>query len=296
MTALPPGSCGLAFRREHADDVLAGGHGVPFFELITESCMGEGGRPTFFLDRIARDTPVALHGVSLSVGSAEPPSRTYLRKLKELVRRVEPAVVSDHLCFSSLGGRSSHALLPLPFTEEAVRVVARKVRLVQDLLGRRILLENVSSYLRHAVAELTEPEFVSAVLEEADCGLLLDVNNLYVNCRNHGLSPFEYLDAIPPSRVELIHLAGHEDHGDFVVDTHDRDVAEPVWWIYRLALRRFGPVPSVLERDGRIPPFERLAREARRAEAIARREAAGGCVGRAALGGAVPGGVDEMWF
>jgi uncharacterized protein (UPF0276 family) len=266
--------CGIGLRREHHDAVLAERPAVPFYEVISENFMVAGGRPRHVLERVRRDTPVVLHGVSMNLGADEPLRRSYLAKLKALVDFVEPALVSDHLCFTGLLGENSHDLLPLPFTEEAVQTVARKVRQVQDLLGRRLLVENVSSYVTFAGATLGEADFLVAVLEEADCDLLLDVNNLYVNARNHGLSPRDVLDVLPPQRVKQIHLAGHEDHGSLVIDTHDAPVADAVWELYADALERFGPVPTLLERDGKIPPLGEVLEEARYASSLIDRERA----------------------
>jgi uncharacterized protein (UPF0276 family) len=220
------------------------------------------------LERVRRDYPVALHGVSMSLGAAEPLDARYLARLKELIERIEPAVVSDHLCWTGLGGHNSHDLLPLPRTQEAARVAARKIRRAQEVLGRRILVENVSSYLEFRDSEMPEADFLRAVVEDADCGILLDVNNLYVNARNHGLDPVRFLDRIPPARVAQIHLAGHEDHGALVIDTHDHPVADPVWDLYRKAVERLGPVPTLIEWDAEIPAFDVVLGEARKADAI----------------------------
>jgi uncharacterized protein (UPF0276 family) len=260
--------CGIGLRKEHFDEILADRPGVAFFEAISENFLVEGGRPLQVLDRIRADYPVALHGVSMSLGSAEPVDPVYLRRLKTLCDRVAPAIVSDHLCWTGLGGHNSHDLLPLPFTEEAVRVAAGKIRRVQDILGRRILVENISSYVEHSGSRLSEVDFLCAVVTEADCGILLDVNNLYVNARNHGLDAARYLARIPSARVGQMHLAGHEDHGDLVIDTHDGPVASAVWDLYADAVARFGPVPTLLEWDARIPPLEVVVEEARRAEDI----------------------------
>jgi len=265
--ALPSG-CGIGLRKEHFDVVLAEKPSTPFFEVVSENFLVDGGRPLDVLEKVRRDYPIAFHGVSMSLGSAEPLSRAYLRRLKALVDRFSPAVVSDHLSWSGLGGHNSHDLLPLPFTEECVRATAARIREAQEFLGRRILVENVSSYLELRCSALSEGEFVRAVAEEADCGILLDVNNLYVNARNHGLDPWRYLDVLPRERVEQIHLAGHQDLGDFVVDTHDRPVRAAVWELYRGAIARFGPVPTLIERDAEIPPLGVLLAEARRAAEI----------------------------
>jgi uncharacterized protein (UPF0276 family) len=259
---------GIGLRKEHFDAILEERPEIGFFEAISENFMIGGGWPLAVLDRVRSDYPVALHGVSLSIGSAEPLDRLYVRRLKELVDRIQPAVVSDHLCWTALGGHNSHDLLPLPFTLEAARVCVRKIAEVQDALGRRILVENVSSYVEHAASEMTEAEFVREVVERADCGLLLDVNNLYVNARNHGLEPGAYLAALPAARVGQIHLAGHEDHGDLVIDTHDGPVCDAVWSLYQEAVARFGGVPTLIEWDARIPELPLVLAEARRAEAI----------------------------
>lgn len=260
--------CGIGLRREHFDVVLSERPDVPWFEVISENFMVPGGRPRYVLERVRCDYPVALHGVSLSLGSAEPLNADHLRRLGELVGWVEPAIVSDHLCWTGLGGHSSHDLLPMPFTEEAVRIAAAKVRQVQEALGRSILVENISTYLEYQESAMTEWEFLAAVVEEGDCGVLLDVNNVYVNARNHGFDPVRYLEGVPAGRVRQFHLAGHEDHGDYVIDTHDHPVPDPVWDLYRRAVERFGPVPTLLERDAHIPPLGVLLAEARQAQAI----------------------------
>lgn len=230
--------------------------------------MQPGGRPRHVLEQVRRSYPVALHGVSLSLGSDEPPSDEYLRRLREVVSWVEPCLVSDHLCWTALRGENSHDLLPLPYNESAVRVAAANITRVQETLGRRMLVENVSSYLELQASEMTEWEFVSSVLEAADCDLLLDVNNVYVNARNHGFDRKRYLDSIPAERVRQIHLAGHEDHGGYVIDTHDHPVCEDVWELYRYAVERFGDVPTLIERDDRIPELPVLLDEASRATKI----------------------------
>jgi uncharacterized protein (UPF0276 family) len=267
--ALPAG-CGIGLRKEHFDTVLGEKPEVPFFEVISENFLVDGGRPLEVLDRVRRDYSIALHGVSMSLGSAEPLDPGYLRRLKALVDRVEPSVVSDHLCWTGLGGHNSHDLLPLPRTEEAARATARKIRRAQEALGRRILIENISSYIEFEASGMSEAEFLRAVAEEADCGILLDVNNLYVNARNHGVDAVRFLDRLPAGRVGEIHLAGHEDHGELVVDTHDQPVADAVWTLYRSAVERFGAVPTLIEWDAKIPPFDVVLQEANRAEALQR--------------------------
>ena len=262
--------CGIGLRKEHFDRVLEEKPDVPFFEVISENFMVAGGRPLHVLDRVRRDYPVALHGVSMNLGSADALDAAYLARLKALVERIQPAVVSDHLCWTGLTGLNSHDLLPLPFTEAAVRHVATKIRRAQDVLGRRLLVENVSSYVSYRASEMTEADFLTAVAREADCHLLLDVNNLYVNARNHGFDAAEALRAIPRDRVRQFHLAGHEDHGDVVIDTHDHPVADPVWALYRQAVRRFGAQPTLLEWDAFVPALEVLLDETHLARVIQR--------------------------
>lgn len=260
--------CGLGLHREHYEAVLEGRPEVRWFELISENFMAEGGRPRHVLDAVRQRYPVALHGVSLSLGSDEPIAPGYLDRLAALVAEVEPVIVSDHLCWTRLGAHNSHDLLPLPFTEEAVDVAAAKIRRVQERVGRRMLVENVSTYLRYRDSTMSEWEFVAAVAEAADCGLLLDINNVYVNGRNHGFDPQEYLDGLPVERVGQFHVAGHEDQGDVILDTHDQPVAGAVWDLFAAAIRRFGPLPTILERDDDIPPLAAVQQEAARAQEI----------------------------
>ena len=260
--------CGIGFRREHFDFVLSERPAVPWFEVISENFMTDGGRPRHVLEQIRRDYPVAIHGVSLSVGSAALPDPKYLHRLKNLVSWLEPLLVSDHLCWTGIGGHNSHDLLPRPFTEEAVRNAARNIRQVQEFLGRPLLVKNISTYVEFDHSEMTEWDFLTAVIEEADCYLLLDVNNVYVNARNHAFDPHRYFEGIPKDRVRQFHLAGHEDHGHVVIDTHDDPVREEVWSLYRLAVERFGPRPTLIERDAHIPEFPELEREAYQAQLI----------------------------
>ncbi len=229
------------------------------------------------LEKVRRDMPVVLHGVSLAIGSVDPLDPALLRGLSALVKRIEPAYVSDHLCWGRHKGRYAHDLLPLPFTEEALRLVIERVRQVQDVLGRQILLENVSSYVRFQDSSMTEWEFVARVAEGADCGILLDVNNVYVSARNHGFDPLAYLEGIPAARVGQFHLAGHTDKGTYLLDSHDAVVPDPVWDLYRAAVRRFGRVPALVEWDERIPPLEEVIAESARARLVEARE-----LGRAA--------------
>jgi uncharacterized protein (UPF0276 family) len=237
--AYPHLGFGLGLRAEHYTSILEGRPEVDWFEAVTENYLVPGGRPLHNLMRVRERFPVALHGVSLS----------------------------DHLCWTGLNGRNIHDLLPLPYTEEALAHVVSRVRAVQEILGRRILLENVSSYLSFNDSRMTEWEFLSAVAEQSDCLLLLDVNNVYVSSVNHEFDPRTYIDSLPAHRVQQIHLAGHESHGDYLIDTHDRPVPEAVWALYAHAVKRFGAVPTMIERDANIPPLVELEAELR----IARR-------------------------
>jgi hypothetical protein len=260
---------GLGLRLPHYQDVLDGDPRVDWWEVISENFLVAGGNPRRVLREVRQRWPVALHGVSLSIGSVDPVDDDYLARLAALVAEIEPAIVSDHLCWSALGGHSAHDLWPLPYTEEALALVEGKVRRVQDRLGRRILLENPSSYVTFAASQLSEAEFLAEVARRADCGILLDVNNIHVSSTNHGWDPAAYLAAIPPARVGQIHLAGHSDHGTHLLDTHDHPVCEAVWALYGEALARFGNVASMIERDEAIPPLDQLVDELDRARRIA---------------------------
>ena len=260
---------GLGLRPDHYADFIAGPQPVDWLELISENYMVPGGKPLAMLDAIVADYPVALHGVSLSIGSTDPLDRDYLKALKQLASRVEPLWVSDHLCWTGVAGKTSHDLLPLPYSEEALHLVVSHVRQVQDSLGERILLENVSSYLEFADSVMPEWSFLKEVAEQADCLLLLDVNNVFVSSVNHGFDPHDYLRHLPAERIQQIHLAGHSDHGSYLVDTHDHPVCDAVWALYREACIRFGDVATMIERDDNIPPLAALLDELDRARGIA---------------------------
>ena len=268
---------GLGLRVDHYETILQTRPAVDWFEIISENYLVPGGKPLHYLDRVRADYPLVMHGVSLSIGSSDPINKDYLKQLKALAERVEPAWLSDHLCWTGLDGTNLHDLLPLPYTEEAINHVADRVRQVQDYLGRQILLENVSSYVSYTQSEMSEWEFVRAVIERADCLMLLDVNNIYVSSVNHEFDARDYLNGIPPERVQQFHLAGHTNHGDYIVDTHDHPIVDPVWDLYADALRRFGRVSTMIERDDNIPPLAELLAEldqARRIAADVEREAA----------------------
>ena len=272
MSGLPDLGHGVGLRREHFERVLAGPTRVDWFEVISENFMVKGGRPLHVLERVRRDYPVVLHGVSLSIGTTDPLDRDYLDRLRELASWVEPAWVSDHLCWTGVGGHNAHDLLPLPYTEEALDHVVARVGAVQEHLGRRIALENVSTYLSFASSTLSEWEFLVQLAARADCGILLDVNNVYVSAANQGFDPRTYLEAVPPERVWQVHLAGHTDRGSHLLDTHSRCVCEEVWELYRFATRRIGAVASLVEWDEDIPEWDSLEAESLRAREV-RREA-----------------------
>ena len=260
---------GVGLRPPHYGRILDGSAAADWFEVISENFMIRGGRPLIVLEKAREQGPIVLHGVSLNLGGTDPLRASYFAELAGLIRRFEPAWVSDHLCWGSIGGHYAHDLLPLPYTEEALELTAARIRQVQERLGRQILIENVSSYLTYRHSAMTEWEFLAGVAERADCGILLDVNNIYVSAMNHGFSAAEYVAAIPPERVGQIHLAGHSDAGTHLVDTHDHPVPEPVWALLHQALQRCGQVSTLVEWDDRIPEFEELAAQAERARSIA---------------------------
>lgn len=263
---------GLGLRPPHYTQIVESRPQVGWFEITSENFMVPGGQPLHWLDRIRSDYPIAMHGVSLSIGSTDPLDLQHLSSLQRLQRRVQPAWISDHLCWTGVAGRNLHDLLPLPYSEAVLAHVVERVRRVQDRLGSRILLENVSSYVSYPSSQLTEWEFLAEVAQRADCQILLDVNNIYVSSVNHGFEPTEYLNAIPPGRVQQIHLAGHQTRPDgLIVDTHDAPVPEPVWRLYEHARRRFGDVATMIERDSNIPPLGDLLQELDQARSIARR-------------------------
>ncbi len=262
--------CGLGLRSAHHSDILAGrAQAIDWFEATTENYIGlEGsgaGRPLKVLEKVREDYPIVLHGVSLSIGSVDPIDFKYLARIKSLYERIQPAFVSDHLCWTGVEGENLHDLLPLPYTQEALAHLVSRIGRVQDFLGRRILLENVSSYIEFSHSEMTEWEFLSEVARQADCGILLDVNNIYVSSVNHGFDPLKYLHAIPRERVGQIHLAGHSNLGTHLVDTHDHPVPEPVWSLFEHAVRHVGQVSTMIERDDNIPELSELEAEVQRA-------------------------------
>lgn len=260
---------GLGLRPAHYEAILQHSPRVDWFEAISENYMVPGGKPLYYLDLIRERHPIALHGVSLSIGSTDPLDFAYIKALRTLINRVHPVRVSDHLCWTGVQSHNMHDLLPLPFTEEAIHHIVPRIRRIQDAIGQPLLLENVSSYVTWRESAMTEWEFLRAILEEADCLLLLDVNNVYVSAINHGFNPLDYLNALPPSRVAQIHLAGHSEQDDCLIDTHDQPIVDAVWSLYAEALQRFGYVPTMIERDDNIPPLETLLVELERVREVA---------------------------
>jgi uncharacterized protein (UPF0276 family) len=271
MQDKPLSGFGLGLRSAHYEAILSSRPRVDWFEALTENYLVPGGKPLHYLERVRSEYPLVLHGVSLSIGGTDPLDTRYLRELRALARRIEPAWISDHLCWTGVDGTNLHDLLPLPWTEEALQHVVDRVHAVQDTLGARILLENPSTYLEFGASEMTEWAFLARVAREADCLILLDVNNVYVNSRNHGFEPAAYFEALPRDRVRQIHLAGHTDNGDHLIDTHDAPVAPAVWALYQQAVERFGGVPTMIERDDRIPPLDELVGELDTARRLAAR-------------------------
>jgi uncharacterized protein (UPF0276 family) len=263
-------AAGIGLRPPHYREMLARRPSLAFLEVHSENYFGAGGPPHHYLEQLRRDYPLSLHGVGLSLGSVDPLDPTHLTKLKQLADRYQPALISDHLCWASAGGTHVHDLLPLPFTRTMARHAARRILTAQDALGRRLLVENASSYVAFAESDMSEWEFVNEVVAEADCLLLLDVNNVYVNAINHGFDARDYLAAMPAARVAEIHLAGFDTdaRAQCLVDTHGKPVHEPVWALYGETVRRIGPRPTLIEWDADIPPLDVLLDEAAKANAI----------------------------
>lgn len=253
---------GLGLRKEHYNSILETSPEVDWFEVLTENYLVDGGKPLYFLDQISERYPVVMHGVSMSIGSSDPIDKNYLSQVKSLAERTNARWISDHLCFTGLDGVNAHDLLPLPYTEETVKFVSEKIRQAQDFLERRILIENVSSYISYKQSEgMTEWEFVTAVAEESDSLMLLDINNIFVSAFNHGFDPLDYLDGVPSERVQQHHIAGHSQYDGYIIDTHDNDVVEGVWDLYAEAVKRFESVSTMIERDDNIPELSHLVQE-----------------------------------
>jgi uncharacterized protein (UPF0276 family) len=256
---------GLGLRVPHYDHILAEKPTVDWFEIISETFMVDGGRPLEVLDRILAQYRVVQHGVSLYFGSADDPDRVHLKKLKALTKRTKTPWLSDHLCWGSVDGTYSHDLLPMPYTFAAARRTAEKIRMVRDYLEIPIAVENVSSYTEFHVSEMTEWEFLTEVVELADCGILLDVNNIYVSSQNHGFDPYDYVNNVPHHRVAQMHIAGHTKFEKYILDTHDHPVLDPVWKLYAHAIKRCGVTATLLEWDDKIPSFQEVHDEALKA-------------------------------
>lgn len=262
---LPDLGLGVGLRPVHFRHIVEKWPRMDWFEILSENYLDTEGRPVHFLDQIAERYPIVMHGVSLSIGSTDPIDFEYLAKLKRLAGRVRAVWMGDHICWTGVAGLNGHDLYPVPYTEESLSHLVERVRVVQDYLERPLVLENPSTYLTFRASSMPEEEFIARLAEDADCALLLDVNNVYVTCRNHDLDPYEYLKPIPYDRVVQIHLAGHTDHGSHCIDTHNGRVIDPVWELYAEVQRRRGNTATLLEWDADIPKFEVLQREVARA-------------------------------
>jgi len=260
---------GLGLRHQHYQAILETNPAIDWFEILTENYLAPGGKPLYFLDQIAAQYPVVMHGVSLSIGSSDPLNWDYLKRVKQLADRINPAWISDHLCWTGVDGKNMHDLLPLPYTEETLNHIIPRVKQVQDYLERPFLLENVSSYLTYQASNMTEWEFITSIANASNCLLLLDVNNVYVSSVNHEFDPMEYINAVPPEKVYQIHLAGHSNCGDYLIDTHDATIIDPVWDLYAKTITKLGKVSTMIERDDHIPPLEDLLKELNQARDIA---------------------------
>lgn len=252
---------GLGLRSTYYQAILEQQPAIDWFEIVSENYLVAGGKALYFLDAIGEQYPLAMHGVSLSIGGPHELDRDYLRQLKHLAARVQPAWISDHLCWSQGNAHQLHDLLPLPYTEESLQHVAARVRQVQDVIERPLVLENVSSYLRCADDQFSEWQFLAALSELSGCELLLDVNNVYVSARNHGFDAWTFISSLPKQRIRQLHLAGHSDYGSYLIDTHDQPVSDPVWQLYQRTLQHLGPVSTLLERDDHFPDLDVLLDE-----------------------------------
>lgn len=260
---------GLGLRSEYYQQILEQRPRIDWFEVISENYLVDGGKALYFLDAIKEHYPLVMHGVSLSIGGAHALDLNYLRRLRKLANRVQPQWVSDHLCWSRGNAHQLHDLLPLPFTEESLRHVAERVRVVQDILERPLVLENVSAYLQWKSSCMSESQFLARLSQMTGCELLLDVNNVYVSSRNQGFDPWQFILELPRERIRQIHLAGHSDYGQYLIDTHDAPIADPVWALYGKALSHLGPTATLIERDDHFPPLDELLAELEQARTLA---------------------------
>lgn len=264
---------GVGLRTVHFDHILRHRPAVDWFEVISENFMDSQGRPRYILEQIAERYPVVMHGVSLSIGSSDPLDFDYLRKLKQLSRAINARWISDHICWTGVAGLNTHDLLPIPYHEQSLRYVIERVRIVQDFLEQPLILENPSSYVTFAASTMNEAEFIARLADEADCGLLLDVNNVFVSATNHDFDPRQYLEQIPHHRVVQMHLAGHTDCGTHLIDTHDGPVIDPVWELFRRSCELTGGVSTLLEWDAQIPQFPVVHQEILKARHLLTRDA-----------------------
>lgn len=259
---------GIGLRPIHYQAILDEKPKIDWLEIMTEDYLDIGGRPLYYLHQIREHYPMVMHGVSLSIGSSDPVNIDYLSKVKKLADKINPEWISDHLCWTGVNQMNMHDLLPLPYTEDALKHVVNKVKQVQDYLERPILLENVSSYITFKQSEMNEWEFLNAVAEQANCLILLDINNIYVSAYNHGFDPKDYLLSVPTNRVQQFHLAGHQNFGEYIIDTHDHPIADAVWKLYAEAVKHFGSISTLIERDENIPPLTELLNELAEAKRI----------------------------
>jgi uncharacterized protein (UPF0276 family) len=266
---LPSLGFGIGLRTPHFEDILAGEAEVDWFEILSENFMATGGRPMTVLDRVSERYPIVMHGVSMSIGSTDPIDFDYLAQLKALAERTKARWVSDHLCWTGVSGRNSHDLLPVPYNEETLAHVVDRIRIVQDFMERPLFFENPSTYLEFADSTMSEWQFLTEMSGQADCGLLIDVNNIYVSSFNHGWDPYQYLAGIPGQRVAQYHLAGHTNFGTHIIDSHSAPVTDAVWSLYREALQRFGARSTLLEWDADIPDLGVVVAEVDKARAVA---------------------------
>lgn len=259
---------GIGLRAPHYQEILETKPDVGWLEVHSENFFSTGGATRYFLDQFKELYPISLHGVGLSLGSTDPLSESHLAKLKNLIQHVKPSIVSEHLCWGHAGNRHLNDLLPLPYNEEALSHIISRIQQAQDYLGTRILIENVSSYLQFKDSDISEWEFLTETCQRSGCGILLDINNIYVNSVNHQFDPFEYLAAIPASSIGEIHLAGFDSNGECLIDTHGKPVTDEVWSLYEHALKLYGPKPTLIEWDIDIPPLSVLLEEAEKASQI----------------------------
>lgn len=266
---------GVGLRSPHVNEILTDLPSVPWFELLADNHLVEGGLIPLQLEKICQHYPVTFHSVGLSLGSVDPLNLDYLGKLKQLMQQHEITWLSEHCCFTSFDGFHSHDLLPIPYSEESLSHMVKRITQVQDFLGEQILIENVSSYMKFAESTLDEVEFISEVAEQADCLLLIDVNNIYVNHINQGVNTEKYLERLPYEKIKEIHLAGFDDRGDYILDAHNNPVAEPVWQLYEKLIQHVPDVPTLIEWDNDIPSLQRLIQEAQKAEVIANKYKSG---------------------